>query len=99
MGAAPKFHPDQMFFEDVNPRGTVKGHEFFDLDNILLGYVKGVEVYTSNHSKVAYTQTGNIYNISNRKMISLDDARKVMNCPYDGVTLAGYWYFFRPGIR
>lgn len=99
MGAAPKYHPENNFFEDINPRGIVKGHEFFNLDNQLLGYVKGDEVYTATHFKVAYTKTGNIYNTINKKMISLDDARKLMNCPYDGVTLAGYWYFFRPGAK
>ena len=93
---APKLQPEEMFYEDDEPRGIVKGHEFFNLDNKLLGYVKGEEVYTASHFKVAYTKTGNIYNTANKKMISLVDARKMMNCPFDGITLAGYWFFFRP---
>lgn len=95
MGAAVKLE-FQETPEDTKPRGTVKGHEFFNLDNKLMGYVKGEEIYTSSHFKVAYTKTGNVYNTGNKKMISLTDAKKIMNCQYDGVTLAAYWFFFKP---
>ena len=100
MGAVLKLTPEEfeekLAKENYKIPGIIKGHECFNLEGKLVGYVKGEEVYTASHFKVAYAKIGNIYNNSNKKMISLDDAKKVMNCSYEGVKLAAFWYFFRP---
>ena len=94
MGAALKMKSEVSENANLKNTGIVKGSEFFNPSNKLMGYVKGEEIYTASHFKVAYTKAGNVYDVTNKKMINLSDAKKVMNCDYDGVTLAGYWYFF-----
>lgn len=94
MGAALKMKAEETLKANTKTTGTIKGHEFFNPANKLMGYMKGEEIYTASHFKVAYAKAGNVYDTTNKKMITLSDAKKVMNCDYDGVTLAGYWYFF-----
>ncbi|MFA6237949.1 MAG: hypothetical protein WC635_11515 [Bacteriovorax sp.] len=94
MGAALKLKQEETPKAVAKPVGTVKAHEFFNPANKLMGYVKGEEIYSASHFKVAYSKAGNVYDNTNKKMISLSDAKKMMNCDYDGVTLAGFWYFF-----
>lgn len=94
MGAALKLKPDEALKPKDKIEGKVRGYEFFNSANKLVGYMKDEEIYTASHFKVAYTKNGNVYDITNRKMIALTDAKIVMNCDYEGVTLAGYWYFF-----
>jgi hypothetical protein len=94
VGAAFKLTQEELSNDHAGPVGKVRGHEFFDLGNKLLGYIKGEEIYTATHVKVAYVRIGNVYDLNNKKMISLSDAQKMMNCHYEGVALAGYWYFF-----
>jgi hypothetical protein len=99
MGAAVKLKMDEIFDNDTKRFGIVKGHEFFDQEGKLMGYVKDEEIYTSLHIKVAYVRSENIYNTANKKMISLSDAKTVMKCNYEGATLAGYWFFFKPARK
>lgn len=94
MGAAVKLD-EQDIAKNAKPRGTVKGHELFNLENKLVGYIKGEEIYTPSHFKVGYTKAGNVYNNANKKMISLVDAKEIMNCKYEGVTLGAFWFFFK----
>lgn len=96
MGAVFKLSPEELDRQNRQVNGKVKGHEFYNMEDRLVGYSKGEEIYTATHTKVAYAKIGNVYSASNKKMISLEDAKQMMNCKYDGVTLAGYWYFFRP---
>ena len=94
MGAALKMKPEDSVKTDTKPKGIVKGYEFFNHANKLVGYQKGEEIYTASHLKVAYAKAGNVYDTANKKMITLGDAKKIMSCDYEGVTLAGFWYFF-----
>ncbi|MGZ3789118.1 MAG: hypothetical protein ACXVLQ_11380 [Bacteriovorax sp.] len=94
MGAALKMKPEETMKANKKIAGTVRAHEFFNPANKLMGYVKGDEIYTASHFKVAYTKAGNVYDVTNKKMISLSDAKNVTGCDYEGVTLAGFWYFF-----
>lgn len=94
MGAALKLKPEEMEKIPKKIPGTVRAHEFFNTSNRLMGYRKGDEIYTASHFKVAYVKAGNVYDITNRKMISLADAKLVVSSEYEGVTLAGFWYFF-----
>jgi hypothetical protein len=95
MGAALRMKQHDKLLNDYKKStGKVKGHEFFSPTDKLMGYMKGEEIYTASHFKVAYVKTGNVYDTTNKKMISLTDAKKVMDCDYDGVALAGLWYFF-----
>lgn len=94
MGAALKLKPEETTTTNPKVYGTVKAHEFFNPANKLVGYRKGDEIFTASHFKVAYIKAGNVYDITNKKMITLGDAKKAMGCDYEGVTLAGFWYFF-----
>lgn len=94
MGAALKTKPEEAAKINSKTFGIVKGHEFFTPTNKLMGYVKGEEIFTASHFRVAYTKSGNVYDTTNKKMITLNDAKKIMGHEHDGVTLAGYWYFF-----
>jgi hypothetical protein len=94
MGAALKMKPEEITLKKSKVTGIVKAHEFFNSANKLMGYRKGDEIYTASHFKVAYVKGGNIYDVTNKKMISLIDAKVATECEYDGVILAGFWYFF-----
>ena len=92
MGAALKLKPEDN--KTTKPVGTVKGTEYFDVSNKKVGYYKGDEFFTASHFKVGYVKTGWIFDSTNQKVMSLVEAKKTMNCDYEGPTLAGYWYFF-----
>ena len=97
--AALKMKPNEESKLDSKTFGTVKGFEFFNPSKKLVGYIKGEEVFTASHFKVAHIKGGNICDNTNKKLISLNDAKKMMDCDYDGVTLAGFWYFFGRNSR
>ena len=94
MGAALKMNQNPEEQKSSKPVGSIKGTEFFDLQNKKVGYYKGEEIFTASHFKVAYVKAGWVYDSTNHKVIALTEIKKVMNCNYEGPSLAGYWYFF-----